>query len=271
MEFGFLPAPPSLSHIVKAVWFARGSRSEFDHAEPIVPDGCVELIFNLADPFEEVDDTGTRHRQPRDLLVGPTIQPTTAVPTGDVDLLGLRFWPGRTSAFLRAPMWSLTDRLISMSSVLTGSDRLLDSLCEQRIEDRLDHLAAAFAARARAAASDRSPSAVTRALDAIERHRGTVAIKTISSMTGVSRRHLERQFQDEVGLGAKHVARIARVHHALRVMKTHASFSGADIAAHCGYTDQSHLIRECRELTGTTPSRMTTTETTLATLMREDG
>ncbi len=56
MEFGFLPAPPSLSHIVKAVWFARGSRSEFDHAEPIVPDGCVELIFNLADPFEEVDD-----------------------------------------------------------------------------------------------------------------------------------------------------------------------------------------------------------------------
>ena len=49
------------------------------------------------------------------------------------------------------------------------------------------------------------------------------------------------------------------------------SFSGADIAAHCGYTDQAHLIRECRELTGTTPSRLTTTETTLATLMREDG
>ena len=158
-----------------------------------------------------------------------------------------------------------------MSSVLTGSDRLLDNLCEQRVEDRLDHLAAAFAARARAAASERLPSAVTRALEAIERHRGIVSIKTISSITGVSRRHLERQFQEEVGLGAKHIARIARVHHALRVMRTHRSFSGADIAAHCGYTDQAHLIRECRELTGTTPSRMTTTETTLATLMREDG
>jgi AraC-like DNA-binding protein len=270
MEFGFLPAPPSLSHIVKAVWFARGSRSEFDHAEPIVPDGCVELIFNLADPFEEMDETGARHRQPRDLLVGPTIQPTTAVPTGDVDLLGLRFRPGRTSAFLRAPMWSLTDRLISMSSVLSGADRLLDDLWHQRVDERLDHLATAFAARAQVA-SGRSPGAVTRSLDAIERHRGDVSINALSSMTGVSRRHLERQFQDEVGLGAKHIARIARVHHALRVMKTRASFSGADIAAHCGYTDQAHLIRECRELTGTTPSRLTTTETTLATLMRENG
>jgi AraC-like DNA-binding protein len=90
-------------------------------------------------------------------------------------------------------------------------------------------------------------------------------------MTGVSRRHLERRFRDEVGLGAKHIARIARVHHALRVMKTHTSFSGADIAAHCGYTDQAHLIRECRELTGTTPTRLTMTETTLATLMRDGG
>ncbi len=268
MEFGYLPAPPSLAHLVKTVWFARGSRSEFDHAEPIVPDGCVELIFNLADPFEQVDETGARHRQPRDLLVGPTIQPTTAVPTGEVDLLGLRFWPGRTSGFLRVPMWSLTDQLISMSSVVSGSDRLLDTLCEQRAEDRLESLAAAFAARARASAPRSSP-AVARSLDAIERHRGDVSINTVSAMTGVSRRHLERQFQDEVGLGAKHVARLARIHHALRVMKTHPSFSGADIAAHCGYTDQAHLIRECRELTGTTPTRLATTETTFATLMRE--
>ncbi len=203
------------------MWFARGSRSEFDHAEPIVPDGCVELIFNLADPFEQIDETGARHRQPRDLLVGPTIQPTTAVPTGDVDLLGLRFWPGRTSAFLRAPMWSLTDRLISMSSVLSGADRLLDDLCEQHVDERLDHLATAFAARAQRGISADRRSRCALSLDAIERHRGDVSIETLSSMTGVSRRHLERQFQDEVGLGAKHIARIARVHHALRVMKTH--------------------------------------------------
>lgn len=268
MEFGYLPTPPALAHLLKTVWFARGSRSEFDHAEPIVPDGCVELIFNLADPFEQVDECGTRQRQPRDLLVGPTIQPTTAVATGDVDLLGLRFWPGRTSAFLRSPMWSLTDQIISMSSVVSGTDRLIDDLRARPIEKRLDHLTRAFASRARASRSTLS-GALSASLAAIEQHRGNVSITRLSSMTGVSRRHLERQFRDEVGLGAKHVARIARVQHALRVMKTHASFSGADLAAHCGYADQAHLIRECRELTGSTPTRLMTTAPTLALLMRE--
>ena len=271
MEFGFLPPPTGLSPVVKTVWFARGTRADFDHAEPIVPDGCVELVFNFADAFEQVDDTGVRHRQPRDLLVGPTMQPTTAVPTGHVDLLGLRLWPGRTSSFLRTPMWRLTDQLISMSSVLSGTDRLLDDLCEERIDRRLAHLAAAFTARARAPQSRASSGALKQSLTTIEAHRGAVTVQTLSKMTGVSRRHLERQFRDEVGLGAKHVARIARVHHALEVMRTHPSFNGADIAACCGYTDQAHLIRECRALTGETPSRLATTETTLATMMRHHG
>jgi AraC-like DNA-binding protein len=270
MEFGFLSPPLALSHVVKTVWFARGSRAEFDHAEPIVPDGCVELVFNLADAFEQVDETGARHRQPRDLLVGPTMQPTTAVPTGDVDLLGLRFWPGRTSAFLRTPMWRLTDQLVSMSSVLPGADRLLDNLSEQRVDRRLDHLADAFTARARSTHS-RSSAPVMLTLDAIERHHGAVTIRTLSTMTGVSRRHLERQFRDEVGLGAKHVARIVRVHQALEVMRTQPFLNGAGIAAYCGYSDQAHLVRECRALTGATPRRLTTTETTLATLMRHKG
>ena len=268
MDFGFLPPPPPLAHIVKTAWFARGSRAEFDRAEPIVPDGCIELVFNLGDPFEHVDETGARRRQPRDLLVGPSLRPTIAVPTGDVDLLGLRFRPGRTSAFLRTPMSALTDQLIAISSVLSGADRVLDELRERPREQRLAHLSAAFAGRARAADSRPSPAAVRLSLDAIDRHRGTVSIETLSGLTGVSRRHLERQFRDEVGLGAKHIARIARVHHALELITTHASFSGADIAAHCGYSDQAHLVRECRELTGATPSRLTSKETTLAILMR---
>ena len=90
MDAGYLNPPPALGHLVQTIWFARGARAEFDQADPIVPDGCVELVFNFAAPFEHVDGTGRRWRQPRDLLVGPTIRPTTAVPTGEVDLLGLR-------------------------------------------------------------------------------------------------------------------------------------------------------------------------------------
>jgi len=35
-----------------------------DVAEPIVPDGCVEIVFNLADPFMHVSTDGSVTRQP---------------------------------------------------------------------------------------------------------------------------------------------------------------------------------------------------------------
>jgi AraC-like DNA-binding protein len=268
MDFGFLPPPSPLAHIVKTVWFARGSRSEFAHAEPIVPDGCVELVFNLGEAFEQVDGAGLRQRQPRDLLIGPSLQPTTAVPTGDVDLLGLRLRPGRTSAFFQAPMSSLTDRLIPISSVLPGASRVLDNLCEQRVEQRLHYLGDVFGERARRFGKRGSLAAVATALHEIETHRGAVSIKTLAAAAGVSSRHLERQFREEVGLGAKHVARISRVQHALSVMAGNPSWSGADVAAWCGYADQAHLIREFTALTGSTPARLTTTSHSLAAFMR---
>jgi AraC-like DNA-binding protein len=268
MDFGFLSPPPGLARLLQTVWYARGSKAEFDHAEPIVADGCVELVLNFADPFEQIDSAGDRIRQPRDLLVGPSLQPAVAVPTGAVDLLGLRFRPGRTSAFLRTPMCSLTDRFVPLSSVVSGAARLSDDLREQRADRRLNHLAQVFSVRADRSASGPA-SAVASALDAIDRRRGVVSIAAVASIAGVSTRHLERRFREEVGLGAKHVARLARIHHAIEVMQTRPAFTGADIAAHCGYTDQAHLIRECRELTGTTPSRLAASETTLAALMRE--
>lgn len=269
MEFGYLSTPPALAHLVKAAWFARGSRSEFDHAEPIVSDGCVELIFNLADPFEQIDQMGRRQRQPADLLVGPTIQSTIAVPTGEVDLIGLRLWPGRTSAFLGCSMSSLTDRMIAITDVMARADRLLEELRDQPVEVRLDRLATSLTSRARAAEPTVS-DALTASLAVIERHRGNVSIAKLAKSAGVSRRHLERQFRDEVGLSAKQFARIVRIQHVLSSMNANPSLSGADIAARCGYSDQAHLIRECRELTGTTPHRLTTTESTpsLSILMR---
>jgi transcriptional regulator GlxA family with amidase domain len=85
----------------------------------------------------------------------------------------------------------------------------------------------------------------------------------------MSRRHLERQFREHVGLGAKHLARISRVHSALALLQQQPSMSGAEIAAACGYSDQAHLIRECKQLSGRTPERLKTTERSLARLMRD--
>ncbi len=265
MEFGFYPTPPSLAAAVKAVWFARGTKAEFDVPEPIVPDGCVELVINLADRFTQADAGHTF--QPRDLLVGQMTRPMIASPTGEVDLIGLRFWPGRAGAFLRTPMWQLQDQLIAASSVLTGFDTLADDLRSDPRPARLARLTGALAPYCARIEPARLCS-VDAALARIRASRGTVTSEQLAHRAGVTRRHLERQFRDQVGLGVKQVARIVRIQSVLRALQAGSPVSGAELAARFGYSDQAHLIHECRALTGSTPGRLTTTDTSLATLMR---
>lgn len=268
MQFGYHPTPPALSHAVKAVWFARGTKREFDVAEPIVPDGCVEIVFNLADPFMHVRADGSLTRQPIDLLAGQSTHPTTALPSGDVDLLGVRFWPGRAGAVLRTPMWELQDQLVPASSVLSGADRLIEELRELGHDRRIEHLARALAPRC-APVDPHSLRLVESTLAQISRRRGQVAIEQLAKDAGVSLRHLERQFREHVGLRAKHVARIVRIQSVLDLIRLQPSLTGADVAAHCGYSDQAHLIHECKALTGTTPARLASTEPSLSALMRD--
>jgi len=268
MQFGYYVTPPELARAVKAVWFARGTKREFDVAEPIVPDGCVEIVFNLADPFLHVRADGSLTRQPVDLLAGQMTRPTIALPSGEVDLLGVRFWPGRAGAVLRTSMWELQDQLVSASSALGGADRLLADLRELDHERRIAHLARVLAPRC-ASVDAHSLRLVECALAYISRRRGQVTIEHLARDAGVSRRQLERQFRDQVGLRAKHVARIVRIQSVLELIRRQPELTGAAVAAQCGYSDQAHLIHECKALTGTTPARLISTEPSLSVLMRK--
>ena len=265
MKFSFHEPSAALTDSVKAIWRARGTKAEFDAPEPIVPDGCVEIIFNLGDRFINAD---TGALQPRDLLAGQMTRPVIALPTGEVDLIGVRFKTGRAGAALGIPMWQLQDQLIAASDVIRGVDRLVDDLRNVAESDRLEHLGHSLAASLGDVDGD-SMHNVDEALQIIDRTRGSMAIETLAKRVGITRRHLERQFKEHVGLGAKHLARIARIHGALDLLQQQPSLSGAAIAAACGYSDQAHLIRECQELAGQTPQRLKTTERSLAGLMRE--
>jgi AraC-like DNA-binding protein len=267
MQFLQQQSTPRLAPVVKTIWRIKGTRDEFMSPEPIVPDGCVEIVFNLGDRFVSAESGDL---QPRVLLAGQMTRPVVALPTGEVDLMGVRFLTGRAGAAFRLPMWELQDALIDASLVVRGLDRLAGELGNMADHRRLEHLDIQLTSRL-ALGADRATHAVDQALALIESRRGIVPIEAVARAAGITRRHLERRFRDEVGLGAKQFARITRVHAALRMMRRQPQSSGAEIATYCGYSDQAHLIRECQSLTGRTPARLMTSERSLAGLMREAG
>lgn len=74
----------------------------------------------------------------------------------------------------------------------------------------------------------------------------------LARAAGMSARAFERAFVQEYGLSPQQYLKRLRLQNACRLLvETRESI--AAIAQHCGFADQSHLTREFRRITGTTP------------------
>jgi AraC-like DNA-binding protein len=108
----------------------------------------------------------------------------------------------------------------------------------------------------RLAAANQQPAApeLRRAWRLIVGSGGRMRVAEVAREIGWSRRHLTARLRAEVGLGAKDLARVSRFQRS-RSMMVESTRPLADIAADCGYTDQSHLSNEWREFAGCTPGQ----------------
>ncbi|RLV08555.1 hypothetical protein CTZ27_07115 [Streptomyces griseocarneus] len=86
---------------------------------------------------------------------------------------------------------------------------------------------------------------------------GRITVSALADDAGVRRRRLEALFREQVGVTPKALARILRFHRAFRLIVDGTRDTGlAAVAADCGCSDQSHLTREIRALSGSTPRRL---------------
>lgn len=94
---------------------------------------------------------------------------------------------------------------------------------------------------------------VVSAWQLIMRSHGRITVREIAGAVGWSRRHLEQEFRRELGVSPKQACSLRRFERAVGLVRDHHEL--AEAAALAGFTDQPHLTRDWRRLTGTTPSR----------------
>jgi len=86
----------------------------------------------------------------------------------------------------------------------------------------------------------------------VEASAGTVRVGELVAETGWSHRRLVTRLREHVGVGPKAAAAVVRFEHAVHEVSTAPAL--AELAARCGYADQSHLTRDFARYAGASPA-----------------
>jgi transcriptional regulator GlxA family with amidase domain len=99
-------------------------------------------------------------------------------------------------------------------------------------------------------------SLVMKTAQYMSREHGAVRIEELAYSSGLSLRHYERRFAEEIGFTPKLFARITRFQTAIDQKRLAPSQSWLTVAHRLGYFDQMHMIRDFQNLGGNLPSEI---------------
>lgn len=228
---------PRLAPYVACYW-THNVTSGFQDSYPVMPDGCIDLLFES--------------RANTLAIVGTMTRTLWVKGCGSTQFIGVRFKAGGAVPFLRDRADLFTDDIAEAEAVfgLAGSDlkqRLLESGSE---EERVRLLERFLIRRLQAdvAAVDSRISWATSKLIEDPWSR----IESLACELGMSRQYIRRLFLQHTGLSPKAFARIARLGKLVQALQAGAHL--ADSALESGYADQAHMSHEFKDLVGITPA-----------------
>ncbi len=258
MDYREHRVPPPLDAFVECVWFLRASGADTQATQRVLPDGCIELIVHLGDAF-----CANGSIQPASLVVGMLTRPIRLQSPTIAKTVGIRFRPGGAYRFFAMPLSQLTDDALALHDVWGATGRRLFAQLGDAASDaaRLRIITRELMSRLAHAESDSdSDRMIDFVVQQLMRSAGRASVSRLASSAGITTRHLQRKFQQRVGVGPKMLARLLRFQNTLRARTANTPIEWARIAVECGYADQSHLIREYTALAGETPASLLAAE-----------
>jgi len=253
------PAFP-VSTFVQCYWLLEDNSPPQSSVQRIVPDGCPELILNVGRPFEGQNE-GQWSSQPQFFFAGQITRPMFIRSSGAAKVLGIRFHPFGARRVLKVPAHETTELVLPLEDVAPELHRKLRSLPE--FDSTQQQLAMVDRVLRDAALATESDSQVTAAVNRMMSSPIVADLDQVAAFANLGLRQFQRRFKDEVGMSPKLFCRIQRFQQVFQAVNAPNS-SWVDAAMHCGYYDQSHLIRDFKDFSAETPAMLLGAESDLA-------
>lgn len=217
------------------------------------PHGCPQIIFHKRSPLFIPELAAP---QARFAISGQVNFPAHVVSDGNTEMIVIVFRPHTIGWFIDTPPSAFYNAEISGYDL---ANRRLNELAS-RVFDGVDSLRCVeLIEQWLLAGLQRFPllADVQRVGEAVNRLMATpsASVKALAEKACLGPKQFGRLFNAHVGMMPKEYARIVRFQKAMKWLQ-HQPRNYADMASVCGYSDQSHLIREFRLFSGTTPAAL---------------
>jgi len=233
-------AGPHLASRIDLLWSATPSGAPGTTLHEYFPDAGVQLVFR--DSPEGC----------RAVLLGPTREKAAVERAGGAEYLGIRFLAGQAPRLADVRASDLVGGHVELTRIGGAS--------VEEVAERLRALPDAAARRralaervARADGALVEDARCRRGAFLVEARRGRIRVEELAAELGLEVRTLERRFLAQLGLTPKRLIRLVRLRHVLGALHAGTFSSLAELAQACGYSDQPHLVRDFKALTGRTP------------------
>ena len=244
-----------LESLVKCYWTLEVPAAPDIPKQRIIPDGCIEMAFILADDIKRYTSETAYILQPRAMVLGQITEPFFIQPTGEVNTFGIRFYPYGFANFVTTPLRDLSDKETPIAQFFghLPSARLVQQIVQAKDTNERIAIIENFLLNSlnTKATVDKI---VMSTIDMLIETGGNNPISFILKSDLSKRRQLERKFANQIGISPKQLGKVIRLQAALKMLLDKKSEKLTQIAYESEYYDQAHFIRDFKEFTGTTPT-----------------
>ena len=250
LYLSYRPGPP-LNEFVHYFWLIQGG--QMPRLEKILPCGMTELVINLKNNEIRIHDPDQPERYQRfsgAVFSGTYSRSFICNALQHEAIMGVHFKPGGAFPFLNTDASELTNAHANLADLWGRSGAVLrERLCTAATpQQRFRIMEGVLRARLRYHTTRQLQIKVALNLFAMG-----VLVRDVSQELGFPQRRFIQMFSSNVGLTPKMFCRILRFQQARLLAEKLETPDWAELALTCGYFDQSHLIKDFHEFSGSTP------------------
>ncbi len=213
--------------------------------DKIVPDGCIDIIINLGEPYI-IECENMVLKSETAYLAGAITHFLQTKSLAGTNLVGVRFKAATFSCFYKTcSLHEVTNKFIELSAKdVPRFDQL-----SKDISQTFD---AFFYHKLNKPRHDLLPI-----IETIKKFHGNISVNKLMDIHCTTARTLERNFKFYVGLSPKEFINIMRFCYTQnQILNKQSTKTISEIAFASGYYDLSHLHREIKKYSGLSPSSL---------------